>query len=67
MVNSFNIDPNAIYNSLNNFGNDVLNKARVKADRLANKINTKYGAGNQYRIDPKAKTDKLIKLLKLVR
>lgn len=56
MVNSFNIDPNAVYDSLNNFGNDILDRAKMKADRLANKISTKYGAGNQYRIDPKAKT-----------
>lgn len=56
MVNNFNIDPNAIYSSLNNFGNEILDKAKRKADRIANKINTRYGAGNQYRIDPKAKT-----------
>lgn len=57
MVNGFNIDPNAIYDSLNSFGNKVFKKM----DSVGNKMSTKYGAGNQYKIDPNAKTVSQIK------
>lgn len=57
----YNINPQDIYNSLNNFGSDILDKAQRRVNTVADKINTKYGAGNQYKINPNAKTVSQIK------